>query len=171
MQDEINSRVVAISVNTGKEGARMTAHLLKEALRKFLAEQEKAKTKREQNKKPEKPTTYRGKQSVRKLMEQNTKLTNIEVTDQNIKSFERVAKKYNIDFALKKDRSIDPPRYMVFFKARDVDVMNAAFKENSKKELDKSKKPSLKHKLEKAQEKSKQMERTKVRQKDRGRDR
>ena len=82
-----------------------------------------------------------------------------------------MAKKYNIDFALKKDRSIDPPRYMVFFKARDVDVMNAAFKEYSKKELDKSKKPSLKHKLEKAQEKSKQMERTKVRQKDRGRDR
>ncbi len=81
MQDEINSRVVAISVNAGKEGARMTAHLLKEALRKFLAEQEMTKTKREQTKKP---TTYRGKQSVRKLMEQNTKLTNIEVTDQNI---------------------------------------------------------------------------------------
>ena len=171
MQDEVNSKVVAIAVNTGKEGARMTSHLLKEALRKFLAEQEKVKTKRAQTKKPEKPKTYRGRQTVKQLMTQNTKLTNIEVTDQNIKSFERVAKKYNIDFALKKDKSIDPPRYMVFFKARDVDVMNAAFKEYSKKELDKSQKPSIRQKLEKAQEKSKQMERTKVKQKDRGLDR
>ena len=49
--------------------------------------------------------------------------------------------------------------------------MNAAFKEYSKKELAKSKKPSIRQKLEKAQEKSKQMERTKVKQKDRGPDR
>ena len=38
-------------------------------------------------------------------MEQNTELTNIEITDQNIKSFERVAKKYNIDFALKNEEA------------------------------------------------------------------
>ncbi len=174
MQDEINSRVVAIAVNTGKEGARMTAHLLKEALRKYLAEQDRAKMKRAskaQTKKVEKPKTYRGRQTVKQLMTQNTKLTNIEVTDQNIKSFERVAKKYNIDFALKKDKSISPPRYMVFFKARDVDVMHAAFKEYSAKELTKSKKPSLRKNLEQSKEKAKQMERTKVRQKDRGRDR
>ena len=58
MQDEINSRVVAIAVNTGKEGARMTAHLLKEALRKYLAEQDRAKMKRvskAQTNKVEKP--------------------------------------------------------------------------------------------------------------------
>ena len=171
MQDEINSRVVAIAVNTGKEGARITAHLLKEALRKYLAEQDRAKMKRVQTTKPEQPKTYRGKQSVKKLMTQNTKLINIEVTDQNIKSFERVAKKYNIDFALKKDKSLSPPRYMVFFKARDVDVMNAAFKEYSKKELDKSKKPSFRKSLAQAQEKAKQMERMKVKQKDRGLDR
>lgn len=174
MQDEINSRVVAIAVNTGKEGTRMTAHLLKEALRKYLAEQDRVKMKRAskaQTKKVEKPKTYRGRQTVKQLMTQNTKLTNIEVTDQNIKSFERVAKKYNIDFALKKDKSIEPPRYMVFFKARDVDVMHAAFKEYSAKELNKSKKPSLRKNLEQSKEKAKQMERMKVKQKDRGRDR
>ena len=161
-------------VYTGKEGARMTAHLLKEALRKYLAEQDRVKMKRAskaQTKKVEKPKTYRGRQTVKQLMTQNTKLTNIEVTDQNIKSFERVAKKYNIDFALKKDKSIEPPRYMVFFKARDVDVMHAAFKEYSAKELNKSKKPSLRKNLEQSKEKAKQMERMKVKQKDRGRDR
>lgn len=107
-----------------------------------------------QTKKVEKPKTYRGRQTVKQLMTQNTKLTNIEVTDQNIKSFERVAKKYNIDFALKKDKSISPPRYMVFFKARDVDVMHAAFKEYSAKELTKSKKPSLRKNLEQSKEKA-----------------
>lgn len=50
MQDEINSRVVAIAVNTGKEGVRMTSHLLKEALRRYLADQEKAKQRKVQNK-------------------------------------------------------------------------------------------------------------------------
>lgn len=53
------------------------------------------------------------------LMEQDVQLTNIEVTDQNIRSFDRVARKYNIDYALKKDKSNNPPRYLVFFKARD----------------------------------------------------
>ena len=102
-------------------------------------------------------------------MRQNTGLTNIEVTDQNIKSFERVAKKYNIDFALKKDKGADPPRYLVFFKARDVDVMTAAFKEFSAKELDKSKKPSIRKLLFRSQEKVRsQKEREKVKTKDRG---
>ena len=164
MQDEINSKVVAISIRAGAQGARMTTRLLQEALRKFLEAQEKAPV-------PAKSETYHGKQTVGKLMEQNTQLTNIEVTDQNIKSFERVAKKYNIDFALKKDKSAEPPRYLVFFKARDVDVMNAAFKEYSAKELSKSKKPSIRKLLSKSQEKAKHMDREKVKQKDRGQER
>lgn len=46
--------------------------------------------------------TYKGKQSLDKLMKQNVQLSNIEITDGNIKSFEQVAKKYSIDFSLKK---------------------------------------------------------------------
>lgn len=164
MQDEINSKVVAISIRAGVQGARMTTRLLQEALRKYLKAQEQTRS-------PAQSKTYHGKQSVGKLMEQNKELTNIEITDQNIKSFERVARKYNIDFALKKDKSAEPPRYMVFFKARDVDVMNAAFKEYSAKELAKGKKPSIRKMLTKSQEKAKQMDREKVKQKDRGQER
>ena len=43
----------------------------------------------------------------------------------NIKAFESTAKKYGIDFALKKG-SIDR-HYLVFFKGRDADVLTAAF--------------------------------------------
>jgi len=37
-----------------------------------------------------------------------------------------VARKYSIDYSLKKDKSVDPPKYLVFFRAKDVDVMTAA---------------------------------------------
>ena len=47
------------------------------------------------------------------LLQQNAAISNIEVTDGNIKSFERTANKYGIDYALKKDTSEQPPRYLV----------------------------------------------------------
>ncbi len=39
-----------------------------------------------------------GKQTMRQLMKQNAGVSNIEITDSNIKAFESTAKKYNIDF-------------------------------------------------------------------------
>lgn len=70
-------------------------------------------------------------------------MQNIEITDKNIKSFERVARKYGVDFALKKDPA--QGKYLVFFKARDADALNAAFAEYAGKSLNRSaqKKPSL----------------------------
>lgn len=91
MQDEVNTKVVALAIRTGTQTSKVTAQVLKAAMQKFLAEAEKAKT-------TQASKTYHGKQTIDQLMRQNTGLTNIEVTDQNIKSFERVAKKYNIDF-------------------------------------------------------------------------
>ena len=46
-----------------------------------------------------------GKTSVKKLVGEGVGVSSIEVTDGNIKSFERVARKYNIDFAVKKDKT------------------------------------------------------------------
>ena len=107
---------------------------------------------------------------IKNALQKDFPEANIEITDGNIKSFERVANKYNIDFALKKDKAASPPRYLVFFKARDVDVMNAAFKEYSAKSLTKSKKPSIRKMLAKSQEQARkqQRERVKEKQKDRG---
>ena len=130
MQDEVNEKTVSLCIRCGK----VTANLLKAAMVKALAkmEQEKKqqgqKTNQKQPQKEKEDKTYKGKQSLDKLMKQNVQLSNIEITDGNIKSFERVAKKYSIDFSLKKDVTADPPRYYVFFKARDADVMTAAFK-------------------------------------------
>ncbi len=84
-----------------------------------------------------------GKQSLKQLMKQNAGVSNIEITEGNIKAFESTAKKYGIDFALKKDATESPPRYLVFFKGRDADVLTAAFKEFSAKKLTQEKKPSI----------------------------
>lgn len=52
-----------------------------------------------------------GKASVKKLVGEGVRVSSIEVTDGNIKSFERVARKYNVDFAVKKDQTTDPSKY------------------------------------------------------------
>ena len=88
MQDEVNAKVVAIAIKGGK----ISAEVLDKALKKFVEEIEKAQKNASQ------PKTYRGKQSIKHLVEQNAAISNIEVTDGNIKSFERTAKKYGIDY-------------------------------------------------------------------------
>ena len=169
MQDEVNEKTVSLCIRCGK----VTANLLKAAMKKALVkmEQEKQKLKgQKQPKQDKEDKTYKGKQSMDKLMKQNVQLSNIEITDRNIKSFERVAKKYSIDFSLKKDVNADPPRYYVFFKARDADVMTVAFKEYTGQSLNKDKKPSVRKKLQQAISKSlkkhRELEKTKGKEKE-----
>lgn len=169
MQDEVNEKTISLCIRCGK----VTANLLKAAMKKALVkmEQEKQKLKgQKQPKQDKEDKTYKGKQSMDKLMKQNVQLSNIEITDGNIKSFERVAKKYSIDFSLKKDVNADPPRYYVFFKARDADVMTAAFKEYTGQSLNKDKKPSVRKKLQQAISKSlkkhRELEKTKGKEKE-----
>ena len=159
MQDEVNTKVVAIAVKGGK----ITAEVLEKALKKFVEEIEKAQKSHSQ------PKTYRGKQSIKHLVSQNAAISNIEVTDGNIKAFESTAKKYGIDFALKKDATESPPRYLVFFKGRDADVLTAAFKEFSAKKLTQEKKPSIRKLLSTLKEaaQGRNAERAKVKNKDR----
>ena len=155
MQEEVEQKTMALSVRT----TRLTAELLQKALRRFL----------EANKNKTQEFSH-GKQTLKELMKQNTNISSIEITHDNIKDFESTAKKYGIDFALKKDASENPPRYMVFFKGRDADVMESAFKEYMNKNLAKEKKPSIKKTISAmkdiAEKTHKQREKVKV--KDRG---
>jgi hypothetical protein len=169
VQDEVNEKTVSLCIRCGK----VTANLLKAAMKKALTKMEQEKQKLQGQKQPKQDKedkTYKGKQSMDKLMKQNVQLSNIEITDGNIKSFERVAKKYSIDFSLKKDVNADPPRYYVFFKARDADVMTAAFKEYTGQSLNKDKKPSVRKKLQQAISKSlkkhRELEKTKGKEKE-----
>lgn len=142
MQDEINEKTIALYIKTGK----LTAQQLQKAMKALLAQMKK-----QTNKAPH------GKQTLKQLMEQNAGVSNIEITKDNIKDFESTAKKYGIDFALKKDTTETPPRYLVFFKGRDADALTAAFKEFSAKKLTQEKKPSIRKVLAAFREKAKEL--------------
>ena len=155
MQDEINEKVVALSV----KGAKLTAEMLQKAIKAMLAQAKKQQEKQ-----------LHGKQTLKQLAKQNAGLSNIEITEGNIKAFEQTAKKYGIDFALKKDSTETPPRYLVFFKGRDADALTAAFKEFSAKKLTQEQKPPIRKLIVSLKEKAAALntQRDKVKNKDRG---
>ncbi len=141
MQEEVDEKTVALAVSTTK----MTAQALKNSLEKFLQrvdernrihvneareldlEKKKARTAAKeaarQQEKAQKTGPYSpGKKSLNKMIADGSKLSNIEITDGNIRSFERVARKYGISYSLKKDKSQNPPRYLVFSRKRSNGV-------------------------------------------------
>jgi len=156
LQDEVNEKTIALYIKTGK----LTAQQLQKAMKALLAQMKKQHDKQK---------IPHGKQTLKQLMKQNAGVSNIEITEGNIKAFESTAKKYGIDFALKKDATESPPRYLVFFKGRDADVLTAAFKEFSAKKLTQEKKPSIRKLLSTLKEaaQGRNAERAKVKNKDR----
>ena len=93
-----------------------------------------------------------GKQSIDELVKQNQGVTSMEIGDKGIKTFERIAKKYGVDFAITKDKSQKPPVYTAFFKARDTDAIQAVLDQYTKKIVKKTKereRPSTLEKLKK----------------------
>ena len=135
MQEEVENRAVTLVISATK----LTARLLKAAILKYLASR-KEKRLQKARAAPEKPT---GKQTVKQLVGQNQGVANIEISNKNIKDFDRVARKYGVDYAVKKDKTLSPPKYMVFFKARDADALTAAFEEYTRNTARKRQKPSL----------------------------
>ena len=152
MQEQNSEKTVALAVKTGK----MSEKVLKDCMKAFLASQ-----------KNKSPKVYKGKRSVKQLTLSGAQLTNIEVTDQNIKAFDKTARKYGVDYALKKDITQEPPKYFVFFKAKDMDVLTMAFKEFSANQIKKEEKPSIKAQLKTLGEqvKAKVQERTRQKSK------
>ena len=136
MSDEINEKTIALAVSTEK----MTARVLRDVLLAYL---------RHRGRKSRYKATVlnKGKHTLKDLKKTNAELTSIEITDQNIKSFDKYARKYHIAYALKKDKAAEPPKYYVFFRSRDVDSMTAAFKEFTAQKLKQKDKPSVKETL------------------------
>ena len=164
MEEEVSQRVVGVVISAGK----LTASVLARALAKVIAvEKEKAAAKA-RGKAPERKT---GKMTLEELTKQNAGAVNIEINEGNIKSFDRVARKYGIDYAVKKDKTCDPPKYFVFFKARDQDAMTAAFKEFVYRNQQKKSRPSFRERLAKYVTLSHSMSKNKTREKVRQRER
>lgn len=144
MQEEVENRSVTLIISS----AKLTGRVLKEAIAKYLVHHKDKKI----TKARVGPVVPHGKQTVKQLVGQNAGVSNLEITNSNIKSFDRVARKYGVDYAVKKDRSVSPPKYLVFFKARDADALTAAFTEFTAKTMDRAKKPSVLSRLQQFKE-------------------
>ena len=129
MQEEIEHKTVNLAISTTKLSARTLLRGMQFLLRQYDKH------------------ASQGKQSMKRLVRQNRGVTNVEIQKTGIKDFDRYAKRYHIDYSIQKDLSCKPPRYLVFFKAPDVEAFNAAFKEYSASLLSKTMRPSVLEKL------------------------
>lgn len=132
MQEEVTQKTMAFSIKS----AKLMAQVLQAAARKFLEARNKGKT-----------TLHHGQQSLKQLKKHGAALSNIEITDANIGLFRPCAKKYGVDFTLRKDKTTQPPHYIVIFKSRDADNLEQAFKEFTAKKLSREAKPSIRKTL------------------------
>ena len=155
MQEETTQKTIALVMRS----SRLTADVLRRAIKMYLEHRKAGKM------------VQHGKITVKELMGQNAGASSIEISDKNIKSFERVAKKYNVDFAVKMDKNTEPPKYIVFFKGRDADIITQAFKDYVKANEKKQNRVSVREKLAVFREilaKGKNRERAREHQKDKG---
>ena len=152
MQEEVDQKTIALAVKTGK----LTGQVLQAAMKKFLAARQKGKAK-----------PHHGHQSLRQLKKDGSALSNIEITDANIGLFKPCAKKYDIDYTLRKDSSTHPPRYIVIFKTKQAEQ---AFKEFTAKKLNREERPSIRKALSALKQKAaaKTQQRAKEKVKERG---
>lgn len=141
MQEEVENRTVNLAISTTK----LTGRVLMAAFRKYMQHRKNVKSLKAAAAK-EKPV---GEQTIEQLVGQNQGATNIEIDKTDIQGFKKILDKYGVDYAITKDPAQTPPRYLVFFKARDGDVLTAAFKEYSSSLTQKQKKPSVLKQLRK----------------------
>ena len=80
-----------------------------------------------------------GEQTLKQLLKNGDKLSEIPLNSENIKEFTKIARKHGVAFALSQDTTKDPPRHTVYFKAKDTESMSAAFKEYISKEMNRGK--------------------------------
>ena len=144
MQEDIEHRSATLIINSSK----FTGRTLKSAIAKLLQYRKSKKVQHQQEVKAE--VIPHGKQTVKELVGQNQGVSSIDVADKDIKEFERITRKYGVDYAVHRAKG-EKSRYVVFFKARDADALNAAFEEFTQAKELKKEKPSIIQRLNKAQ--------------------
>lgn len=138
MQEEVEQKSLMLSVNATK----FTGRVFKAAITRYLAHAKEQKHEKQQG------VRHFGKQTVKQLVGQNQGVSNFELSDPSIRDFERVARKYGVDYAIKRVKGSD--KYLIFFKARDADALQASLSEYANQRVKKQNRPSVLAKLREA---------------------
>ena len=146
MQEEVEHKTVNLAVRSSK----VTAQVLYKGLKAFIDHQKRKAA----MKAADKDEPIKGEQSVKELVGQGQGVSSMPIGDDGIKDFKKICNKYGVDFAVVKDKTVEPPQFTVFFKAKDADAITQVLKEYSAKQMKKkqkaeTKKPSILDKLKK----------------------
>ena len=166
MQEEIENKSITLIINCTK----FTGRVLKSAISKYLAHRSAKYREKKMDRKAKRRerqagnVVHRGKQTVKQLVAQNQGVSTMDVADKDMRDFQRVARKYGVDYAVKRSKG-EPDKYLVFFKARDNDALIAAFNEFTQKREYKKEHPSILKRLAKSMAQSVQKIPDKVRNK------
>lgn len=149
MQEEVEKKTVNLAWQTTKLSVKGIYRFIKA----YIAQREKEKMQMQ----AKLNTPIKGKQTVKQLVGQGQGVSSMEIGDSGIRDFKRIANKYGVDFAITKDKTVDPPKYTVFFKAKDADALTAVLKEYAQKQTKRKKslekdRPSILLKLQKFKE-------------------
>ena len=144
MQEEANQKTVGIAV----QGTKMTARVFMRACEKFLQYRKEQKRLKKQD-----PANYKSNQpkrvKVSRLVREGDGVSSIEIKDESIKEFEKLARKNGVRYAVKKDKTTSPPTYYIFFKGKNAEVIDNTLREYTKRQLTRGeKKPVIHDKLE-----------------------
>ena len=136
IDEDVSRRTIAVSIKATKLTGRVLAQACLAVGRKI----KKAHRARQ---------TPHGKQTVRQLMGHGATTNSIEV--ESPKDFDRVARKWNVDYAF---YQTEPGKYLLFFKSGQADAMTACFSEYSRKVLDKAKsrQPTIPEQMKQAEQ-------------------
>lgn len=150
MQEDVENKTVNFAVKSAKVG-------VKTLIKAMIAYRRHMQNKR-QLKQAAKDAGVKGKQSVKELIGQGQGVSSMEIGDSGIRDFKKLANKYGVDFAIVKDKAEDPPKYTVFFKARDADAITQVLKEYAgrqakRKRSNEKERPSILKKLQKFKDK------------------
>lgn len=149
MQEDIERRSVAITVQATKLTARAIAKAMAAALRKL----------RQKTGQP-----AHGRQTTKQLMKQGASTSTIPL-DGNTRQWDRIARKYNVDYAFYKT---GPNKHLLLFKSGQADAITAAFSEYTKRVLSRSavKRPSILEQLRQTMDRVRERPRQRERQKE-----
>ena len=161
MQEEVENKSINLAIRTGTVSSRV----LYQALRGFVQDARSASAnrtaKRESRerlkiaKMERKNAPKHGRQTVKQLIGQGQGVESMDIGDSGVRDFKHIANRYGVDFAIMKDKNENPPRYTVFFKAKDVDAITAVLKDYSAKQVrrkEEKEKPSILEKLKQFKE-------------------
>lgn len=151
MQEQANEKTVGLVCRATKMTASMFMRLCERYLRhrRMVAHDKKLEKRYDTSKqKINQPRKIR----VKELVKEGSGVSSVEIKDEKIRQFEKLARRNGVRYAIKKDKSTTPPTYIVFFKAKDGEVIDRTMQEFLKRNIsrdDKSKEPVIHAKLKK----------------------